>query len=814
MNGCVRSFILLTILALPLVGTDTLTAHTIYRSLATGDWANAAGGIWELSTDDGGTWTIAGAYRTPGSGNDATIRSGHVITISGTSSVQNLTIESNARLKADADVPTLRTFRVYGTTVTNDGIMGGTGGGNGINIEPATAAPGNVTFTGTGTYDIGRLRPYSVASLTITVARGMTINYIGYGLQMGYAGETGASHTFIINSGVTLSFAAGSKLGTGSNGSGGPNSSTLQIDGTVTLNGGSVNLTSQSVATTLTVNGTFNVGGNLTPAPGLTGGTSTITVNGGGTLNLGTGTADFSVATNAITGAGTVVLPAAGQLNIGSTSGITGNIQTTALNLNSGANYAFVGAAAQVTSTGLPSTVNNLTIDNAAGVTLTNGVTVNGTLALTSGALALDGNTIAYGPSGTLVYNGAASQTTSDAEFPASNGPLNLTIDNAFGVNLHASRTINGALTFAGGKITLGTSSLTAASVSGGSASSYVVTDNTGVLTINNIGNSDVKFPVGPAASYNPVTINNSGTAGDFSVSVKTTFDNAPYSTAAVGRQWSIAGPASGANAAITLQWNSGDTIVGSTFVLTDPIYIGRHNGTQWEATSATCTDLGGGVHTASASGFTAFSPFGVGNISGLPIQLASFTATAVGEIGVRVEWVTLSEVSNYGFIVQRRMATEQAFTELQNGFVPGHGTTNVPHHYQYTDLTAGRGSWYYRLKQIDLDNTTHYTDPIRIDVLTDVKELAPTKFSLSQNYPNPFNPQTSIKFSVEKSGRAILEVCDVLGRRVAVLFDDVAESGQYYSVVFDAGAFGSGVYFYSLQSGRKSDLKKLLLLK
>jgi hypothetical protein len=32
--------------------------------------------------------------------------------------------------------------------------------------------------------------------------------------------------------------------------------------------------------------------------------------------------------------------------------------------------------------------------------------------------------------------------------------------------------------------------------------------------------------------------------------------------------------------------------------------------------------------------------------------------------------------------------------------------------------------------------------------------------------------------------------------------------------VVFDAGAFGSGVYFYRLQSGRKSDLKKLLLLR
>jgi hypothetical protein len=93
-------------------------------------------------------------------------------------------------------------------------------------------------------------------------------------------------------------------------------------------------------------------------------------------------------------------------------------------------------------------------------------------------------------------------------------------------------------------------------------------------------------------------------------------------------------------------------------------------------------------------------------------------------------------------------------------------------------------------------------------------REGRPPTFALEQNYPNPFNPETSIKFSVEKSGRAILEVYDVLGRRVAALFDDVAEAGRYYSVAFDAGAFGSGVYFYRLQSGRKSDLKKLLLLK
>jgi hypothetical protein len=197
-----------------------------------------------------------------------------------------------------------------------------------------------------------------------------------------------------------------------------------------------------------------------------------------------------------------------------------------------------------------------------------------------------------------------------------------------------------------------------------------------------------------------------------------------------------------------------------------------------------------------------------------LPVQLASFTGAMVDEHTVRLEWTTLGEVNNYGFIVQRRMITEQAFVGLPNGFVPGHGTTNVPQHYRLTDNTAGRGTWFYRLKQIDLDNTAHYTDPIRIDIVTDVNVHEPIDFSLSQNYPNPFNPSTKIEFSVATTERTLLEVYDVLGQRVTTLFDGVAQSGQLYTVAFDAWNLGGGMYFYRLQNGNRSDMKKLLLLK
>jgi hypothetical protein len=199
---------------------------------------------------------------------------------------------------------------------------------------------------------------------------------------------------------------------------------------------------------------------------------------------------------------------------------------------------------------------------------------------------------------------------------------------------------------------------------------------------------------------------------------------------------------------------------------------------------------------------------------SPLPIQLASFTGSVVNNTTVLLRWTTLSEVNNYGFFVQRRRPEEQSFTQLPNSFVPGHGTTIVPQYYSFTDQTAGVGTWYYRLKQVDLDGTVHYSDAIRVDIVTSVAESAPKVFALAQNFPNPFNPETQIQFSVESMAKTTLVVYDVLGRAVATLFDDMAEPGRFYSVRFDGAGLVSGLYFYKLQNGVRTQSRRMLLLK
>ena len=83
--------------------------------------------------------------------------------------------------------------------------------------------------------------------------------------------------------------------------------------------------------------------------------------------------------------------------------------------------------------------------------------------------------------------------------------------------------------------------------------------------------------------------------------------------------------------------------------------------------------------------------------------------------------------------------------------------------------------------------------------------------FSLEQNYPNPFNPETRIRYSVPKSANVTLSVYNLVGQKVAVLVNETQASGTY-EISFDASHLSSGVYFYQLQAGEFSNVRKMLL--
>ncbi|MBI2427918.1 MAG: T9SS type A sorting domain-containing protein [Ignavibacteriales bacterium] len=88
-----------------------------------------------------------------------------------------------------------------------------------------------------------------------------------------------------------------------------------------------------------------------------------------------------------------------------------------------------------------------------------------------------------------------------------------------------------------------------------------------------------------------------------------------------------------------------------------------------------------------------------------------------------------------------------------------------------------------------------------------------PGKFALEQNYPNPFNPTTTINYSIPLNGLVSLKVFNILGQEVMSLVNTEQTAGNY-QVTFNANTLSSGVYFYRIDAGSFSSVKKMMLMK
>jgi len=188
-----------------------------------------------------------------------------------------------------------------------------------------------------------------------------------------------------------------------------------------------------------------------------------------------------------------------------------------------------------------------------------------------------------------------------------------------------------------------------------------------------------------------------------------------------------------------------------------------------------------------------------------LPVELSSFTAKFKDNSKVDLNWITKTEVSNYGFYVERKI-NDGDWSSL--GFVEGHGNSNSPKEYSYSDkdLFTGGSKFQYRLKQIDNDGSFEYSDIVEVSVL-------PTQFELSQNYPNPFNPSTTIRFSLPKETQLRINIYNMLGELVQTLAEGTYEAG-YHKVTFSASSLPSGAYIYRIESGAFVQVKKMIVIK
>lgn len=310
--------------------------------------------------------------------------------------------------------------------------------------------------------------------------------------------------------------------------------------------------------------------------------------------------------------------------------------------------------------------------------------------------------------------------------------------------------TINGQLNLSNdAKLSLNSNNLELAgngSTATGNATSYIVTNGTGKLTVQNIGagarTTAVNFPIGTANHYNPVSFTNTGTADHFSIRVQPNVNGAytgestsgsPYFTGAVDATWFITEATAGGSVAnINLQWNASQELLG--FDRTQGRF-GHYTGGAWQLSPAVSA-VGSNPYTITGTGITSFSPFGI------------FNSNAV--LPVYAIKLSVSRANNSNHCIWNILAADADKMELQRStdavnfsplYSPLFNATG-----SYTDGNfAGIGKTYYRLKVTSKNGQTAYSNIVWVDgkQLNNI-QVYPTIFKSSFTVQN--NENTSVQ--------------------------------------------------------------------
>ncbi len=115
---------------------------------------------------------------------------------------------------------------------------------------------------------------------------------------------------------------------------------------------------------------------------------------------------------------------------------------------------------------------------------------------------------------------------------------------------------------------------------------------------------------------------------------------------------------------------------------------------------------------------------------------------------------------------------------------------------------------------QVYKDSAVVYNVKLRSNLTgTGNSEITVKDFKLYQNYPNPFNPETNISFDLAQTSFITLKIFDVSGKEVVELINSEYKAGNH-TVRWNASALSSGIYFYKIEAGKYSEVKKMLYIK
>ncbi len=187
-------------------------------------------------------------------------------------------------------------------------------------------------------------------------------------------------------------------------------------------------------------------------------------------------------------------------------------------------------------------------------------------------------------------------------------------------------------------------------------------------------------------------------------------------------------------------------------------------------------TAFGGGMQDAFLVQFGA---------SVLNVELLSFTGYNENQYNV-LEWVTATEVNNDYFIVERKNGTKSSWMEA--GTVNAAGNSSGDKEYSFTDMQAGQGISYYRLREVGYDGGISFSPVIRVDAGQLPAVLV---------FPNPAAEKLHYVFPAKSDDAVVCQVTDILGN--VVLKEMTRKEGIVYCGNISISRIPQGAYFLNV---------------
>ncbi|MBP6023584.1 beta strand repeat-containing protein [Ferruginibacter sp.] len=622
---------------------------------------------------------------------------------------------------------------------------------------PATfSGTGGVIITNTGVITLNAAKVLNT-NVDLTIQPGAGLNTSGSNFNLSFGGD-------FVNSGIFT--ANGSSIAITGNATQSIAGFNITGDVSMTKTGNTATLTGNVNADALTING---AGGTLNLGTGLTHTFTGTWTRTNGTLNGGSSTLSLSATPGPVAGAGGTFTAGTGTVDY-SGAGVQTLAGLTYFNLTiSGSGTKTLGA-----NTTIP---NNGTL-NLAGGTLAGGAFTL-TMASTSNIIRSGGD-MTVTPSGGGVYNVTyTGATKTEGTELAGTGLNNLTLNltPAESLNLTASRTLDGTLTLTNGNLVIPSSArltITSNAQIGGApftAIKSIVTQvdyGTGAkgfvrVTLPNSGILRT-IPVGDGPNYLPVSLtpaNNNNNTFDICVFNGITVNGEPNGTAfslsqksfVVDAVWTV-NLIAGAAPSITMTTNWPETYEGAVFSTNPDARIGiSHYGAAWETVTGTGSQTN---NTATRTGITVFSPFGVGGINKpLPIAIQYFNA-AKGNGYNTLNWQAACSSDKAVFEIERstdgrNFATINTVTATQ---------AECAQSVSYVDNTILTGAVFYRIKTVDVDGKAAYSVIIKLGgTQSDIK--------LAGILPNPVMNTAQLNIITAKKDNVNLSIVSMEGKLV-----------------------------------------------